>query len=124
VPGYREETGVPADSTTETFAALCLEIANWRWAGVPFYLRTGKRLARELTEVAVTLKPVPQLALVQEGSVGARPNQLVLGIDPDEGASAAGGGEDTRTANAVRPVKMGSSREPHSRSSPRTRTSG
>ena len=53
----------PTDSTTETYAALRLEVDNWRWAGVPFYLRTGKRLARKVTEIAVTLKPVPHLGL-------------------------------------------------------------
>ena len=58
------------DSTTETFAALRLEVDNWRWAGVPFYIRTGKRLARKVTEIAVTLKPVPHLAFSQEGSLG------------------------------------------------------
>ena len=62
VPGYLEEEGVPDDSHTETFAALRLEVDNWRWAGVPIYLRTGKRLARKITEIAVTLKPVPHLA--------------------------------------------------------------
>ena len=59
-----------ADSTTETYAALRLEVDNWRWAGVPFYLRTGKRLARKVTEIAVTLKPVPHLAFSQDGSLG------------------------------------------------------
>ena len=67
VPGYLEEEGVPPDSNTETYAALRLEIDNWRWAGVPFYLRTGKRLARKVTEIAVTLKPVPHLAFQQDG---------------------------------------------------------
>ena len=57
--GYLQEADVPSDSNTETYAALRLEVDNWRWAGVPFYLRTGKRLARKVTEVAVTLKPVP-----------------------------------------------------------------
>ena len=52
VPGYLEEDGVPADSQTETYAALRLEVDNWRWAGVPIYLRTGKRLARKVTEIA------------------------------------------------------------------------
>jgi glucose-6-phosphate 1-dehydrogenase len=60
--GYLEEEGVPDDSSTETYAALRLEVDNWRWAGVPIYLRTGKRLARKVTEIAVTLKPVPHLA--------------------------------------------------------------
>ena len=58
------------DSTTETYAARPAQIDNWRWAGVPFYLRTGKRLARKTTEIAVTLKPVPHLAFQQEGSLG------------------------------------------------------
>ena len=63
VPGYPEEEGVPPDSHTETYAALRLEVDNWRWAGVPFYLRTGKRLARKVTEIAVTLqaRPPPRL---------------------------------------------------------------
>jgi glucose-6-phosphate 1-dehydrogenase len=107
VPGYREEAGIPGDSTTETFAALRLEIANWRWAGVPFYLRTGKRLTRNLTEVAVTIKPVPHLALAQEGSVGARPNQLILGIDPDEDASLLVVAKIPGPRMRLRPVKMG-----------------
>ena len=69
--GYLEEEGVPDDSTTETYAALRLEVDNWRWAGVPIYLRTGKRLARKVTEIAVTLKPVPHLAF-QAGGLGGR----------------------------------------------------
>ena len=87
VPGYLEEEGVPPDSNTETFAALRLEVDNWRWAGVPFYLRTGKRLARKVTEIAVTLKPVPHLAFSQDGSLGVQPNQLVLTLQPNEGVS-------------------------------------
>ena len=61
-PATSRRPGVPPDSNTETYAALRLEVDNWRWAGVPFYLRTGKRLARKVTEIAVTLKPVPHLA--------------------------------------------------------------
>ena len=76
VVGYREEEGVPADSHTETYAAMRLEVDNWRWAGVPFYLRTGKRLARKVTEIAITLRPVPHLGFTQDGSVGVQPNQL------------------------------------------------
>src|ERR1019366_8359147 len=72
VPGYLEEEGVPESSNTETFAALRPEVGNWRWAGVPFYLRTGKRLARKITEIAVTLKPVPHLAFSQDGSLGVQ----------------------------------------------------
>ena len=87
VKGYLEEEGVPQESTTETYAALRLEVDNWRWAGVPIYLRTGKRLARKVTEIAVTLKPVPHLAFREGGSIGVRPNVLVLTVQPNEGVS-------------------------------------
>jgi glucose-6-phosphate 1-dehydrogenase len=106
VPGYVEEPGVPPDSLTETFAALRLEVDNWRWAGVPFYLRTGKRLARKLTEVAVTLKPVPHLAFSQAGSLGVQPNQLVLTIQPNEGVSLSLVAKIPGTRMAIRPVNM------------------
>src|SRR6266571_6152842 len=76
--GYLEEDGVPDDSRTETYAGLKLEVHNWRWAGVPIFLRTGKRLTRKVTEIAVQLKPVPHLAFQSLGSVGVKPNQLVL----------------------------------------------
>jgi glucose-6-phosphate 1-dehydrogenase len=106
VPGYVEEEGVPDDSSTETFAALRLFIDNWRWAGVPFYVRTGKRLARKVTEIAITLNPVPHLAFRQDGSVGVRPNQLVLGIQPNEGVSLSLVAKIPGTRMAVRPVQM------------------
>jgi glucose-6-phosphate 1-dehydrogenase len=106
VPGYLQEQGVPADSSTETFAALRLEVDNWRWAGVPFYLRTGKRLARKVTEIAVTLKPVPHLAFSQQGSLGVQPNQLVLTLQPNEGVSLRLGAKIPGTRMIIRPVKM------------------
>ena len=106
VPGYTEEPGVPPDSTTETFAALRLEVDNWRWAGVPFYVRTGKRLARKITEIAVTLKPVPHLAFSQDGSLGVRPNQLVLTVQPNEGVSLQLGAKIPGTRMVIRPVNM------------------
>jgi glucose-6-phosphate 1-dehydrogenase len=106
VPGYLEEEGVPEGSVTETYAALRLEVDNWRWAGVPFYLRTGKRLARKLTEVAVTLKPVPHLAFSQAGSLGVQPNQLVLTIQPNEGVSLSLVAKIPGTRMAIRPVNM------------------
>src|SRR4051812_16747940 len=74
VEGYHEAEGVPEDSRTETYAALRLEVHNWRWAGVPIFLRTGKRLTRKVTEIAVQLKPVPHLAFQSQGSVGVQPN--------------------------------------------------
>jgi glucose-6-phosphate 1-dehydrogenase len=106
VPGYVDEEGVPDDSNTETFAALRLFVDNWRWAGVPFYVRTGKRLARKVTEIAITLNPVPHLAFRQDGSVGVRPNQLVLGIQPNEGVSLSLVAKIPGTRMAVRPVQM------------------
>jgi glucose-6-phosphate 1-dehydrogenase len=106
VPGYLEEEGVPADSNTETYAALRLEVDNWRWAGVPFYLRTGKRLARKVTEIAVTLKPVPHLAFSQDGSLGVQPNQLVLTVQPNEGVSLRIGAKIPGTRMIIRPVNM------------------
>jgi glucose-6-phosphate 1-dehydrogenase len=106
VPGYLEEEGVAPDSTTETFAALRLEVDNWRWAGVPFYIRTGKRLARKLTEIAVALKPVPHLAFSQDGSLGVRPNQLVLSVQPNEAVSLQLGAKIPGTRMVIRPVVM------------------
>ncbi|MBA2566547.1 MAG: glucose-6-phosphate dehydrogenase [Thermoleophilaceae bacterium] len=104
--GYLQEEGVPGDSTTETYAALRLEVDNWRWAGVPFYLRTGKRLARKVTEIAVALKPVPHLAFRQQGSVGVQPNQLILTMQPNEGVSISLGAKIPGTRMRIRPVNM------------------
>jgi glucose-6-phosphate 1-dehydrogenase len=106
VPGYLEEPGVRPDSNTETYAALRLEIDNWRWAGVPFYLRTGKRLARKITEIAITLKPVPHLAFQQDGSVGVRPNQLILTLQPNEGVALSLGAKIPGSRMRIRPVNM------------------
>jgi glucose-6-phosphate 1-dehydrogenase len=104
--GYLEEEGVPPDSQTETYVALRLEVDNWRWAGVPIYLRTGKRLARKVTEIAVTLKPVPHLAFEAQGSVGVQPNQLILTMQPNEGVSLSLGAKIPGTRMRIRPVNM------------------
>ena len=106
VHGYLDEDGVPDESTTETYAAVRLKIDNWRWAGVPFYLRTGKRLARKVTEIAVTLKPVPHLAFKQSGSLGVEPNQLILSVQPNEGVSLKLVAKIPGARMAVRPVNM------------------
>src|SRR3954451_18208121 len=106
VPGYKEEQDVPQDSETETFAALRLQVQNWRWAGVPFYLRTGKRLARKVTEIAVTLKPVPHMAFQQQGSLGVQPNELILTVQPDEGVSLSLGAKIPGNLMRIRPVNM------------------
>jgi glucose-6-phosphate 1-dehydrogenase len=106
VPGYLDEPGVPPASRTETYAALHLEVDNWRWAGVPMVLRTGKRLARKVTEIAVTLKPVPHLAFREDGSQGVRPNVLVLTVQPNEGVSLSIGAKIPGTRMAIRQVQM------------------
>jgi glucose-6-phosphate 1-dehydrogenase len=83
--GYLGIDGVAADSQTETYAALRLEIENWRWAGVPFFIRTGKRLPVTQTEVRVVFKHPPRLGF---GIVSAEPNQIVVKLDPSTGIQA------------------------------------
>jgi glucose-6-phosphate 1-dehydrogenase len=106
VSGYLEEEGVAPGSQTETYVALRLGIDNWRWAGVPIFLRAGKRLARKTTEIAVTLKPVPHLAFQQSGSLGVQPNQLVLSVQPNEGVSLSLVAKIPGAKMRVRPVNM------------------
>jgi glucose-6-phosphate 1-dehydrogenase len=83
-PGYREESGVSASSCTETYVALQLFVDNWRWAGIPFFLRTGKRLPRRVSEIAVHLKPVPPI-LFNAMEKRLEPDVLMIRIQPDEG---------------------------------------
>jgi glucose-6-phosphate 1-dehydrogenase len=84
VAAYIEEAGIPADSKTETFVALKAEIANWRWAGVPFYLFTGKRLPTRLAEIVIFFRDVPhQIFPLAPGAAGA-PAKLVIRLQPDE----------------------------------------
>jgi len=106
VPGYRQEQGVDPSSRTETYAALRLHVSNWRWAGVPFYLRTGKRLARKVTEIVVTLKPVPHLAFQSSGSIGVQANQIILTVQPDEGVTVSLGAKIPGPTMRIRPVNM------------------
>ncbi len=85
VPGYRDEEGVDPHSTVETYLALRLDIDNWRWAGVPFYVRTGKRMPRRLPEVVLRYTGVPVLPLPADARDSIEPNDLVLRIQPDAG---------------------------------------
>jgi glucose-6-phosphate 1-dehydrogenase len=85
VLAYRDEKGVPHDSMTPTFAALKAEIGNWRWAGVPFYLRTGKRMPRKLTEISIHFKPTPHLMFPLEAPQHLQYNILTFRLQPDEG---------------------------------------
>jgi glucose-6-phosphate 1-dehydrogenase len=85
VPGYREEEGVSKSSTTETFVALRCFVDNWRWAGVPFFLRTGKHLPKRVTEIAIAFKPAPFLPFAQTAVSSLEPNSLIIRVQPDEG---------------------------------------
>jgi glucose-6-phosphate 1-dehydrogenase len=86
-PGYREEPGVAPDSTTETFIAMRLFIDNWRWAGVPFYVRTGKRMPVRITEISIHFREVPRVLFGAFGAARIEPNILALRIQPNEGIS-------------------------------------
>ncbi len=87
VPGYRREDGVKAESTTETYVALKLFVDNWRWSGVPFYLRTGKRLPKRASEIAIIFKEVPEVLFNVNPQAPVEENVLALRIQPDEGLS-------------------------------------
>ncbi len=107
VPAYRAEERVAPDSYTETFAALKLLVDNWRWQGVPFYLRTGKRLARRVTEIAIHFKR-PPVALFRDSHAGGglQPNVLVLRVQPDEGFSLNIESKQPGHSVALQPVAM------------------
>ena len=85
VPGYREEPGVDPQSLTPTFASMKVYIDNWRWQGVPFYLRTGKRLPARISEVVIQFRPVPHQTFPASALLDRRPNRLILSIQPEEG---------------------------------------
>jgi glucose-6-phosphate 1-dehydrogenase len=106
VPGYRSEDGVSPKSQTETYVALKLTVDNWRWAGVPIYIRTGKRLPKRVTEVALQFKAVPHLAFPKAAATGLNPNALVMRIQPDEGVTLRFGAKVPGQAFMVRDVLM------------------
>jgi glucose-6-phosphate 1-dehydrogenase len=106
VPGYRQEPGVPHDSATSTFAAIKLTLDNWRWAGVPFYLRTGKRLARKLTEVAIVFKPTPHRMFRGAGIRPEHHSVLVFELQPNEGIVQTLAAKQPGPDLAVRTVTM------------------
>ncbi len=106
VPGYRQEQGVPPDSTTPTFAAIRAQIDNWRWAGVPFYLRSGKRMARKLTDVTIQFKPTPHLMFPLEGDVPQHSNVLTFRVQPEEGIIQRFVAKQPGPEICMQPVKM------------------
>jgi glucose-6-phosphate 1-dehydrogenase len=106
VKGYLEEDRIPPDSRTETYAAIRVDIDNRRWAGVPFYLRTGKRLARRVTEIALGFKQAPHLPFDKTDTAELGYNALVLRIQPDEGVTMRFGAKVPGTQMEIRQVNM------------------
>ncbi|MBI4584759.1 MAG: glucose-6-phosphate dehydrogenase [Planctomycetes bacterium] len=106
VRAYRDEDRVPKDSATPTYVALRLHIDNWRWAGVPFYLRHGKRLPRRATEIAIQFHTPPMRLFGEASAPAASPNVLILNIQPDEGISLCFGSKVPGPDVRIRQVKM------------------
>ena len=106
VPAYRDEEGVAPGSQTETYVAARLFVDNWRWKGVPFYLRSGKRLAKRATEIAIQFKEVPHLLFGMSNPEGVPPNVLAIRIQPDEGISITFEAKEPGPAMRVQPVNM------------------
>ncbi len=106
VVGYLEEAGIPPTSKTDTFAAIRLDVENRRWAGVPFYLRTGKRLGRRVTEIAIVFKRAPHLPFAQTAVEELGQNAIVLRVQPDEGMTVRFGSKVPGTTMEVRDVSM------------------
>ncbi|HXA49196.1 MAG TPA: glucose-6-phosphate dehydrogenase [Candidatus Acidoferrum sp.] len=105
VPGFRQEPGVDPKSQTNTYVALTLFVDTWRWAGVPFYVRTGKRLAKRVTEIAIQFKSAPLHLFNQDGGEGAV-NLLILRIQPEEGISLKFLSKRPGSGMTLRPVSM------------------
>jgi glucose-6-phosphate 1-dehydrogenase len=106
VKGFLQEEGIPGDTITETYAAVKLEIDTRRWAGVPFYLRTGKRLGRRVTEIAIVFKQAPHLPFETTATEELGRNALVVRVQPDEGVTMRFGSKVPGTAMEVRDVTM------------------
>ena len=106
VPGYRDEKDVTPTSTTETYAAVRLNLDNWRWAGVPFYLRTGKRLPKRTTEISIQFRRPPLEIFKRASQASVAPNLLVVNVQPDEGISLRFETKLPGTRMQIAPVMM------------------
>jgi glucose-6-phosphate 1-dehydrogenase len=106
VPGYKDEIGVSPNSTTETYLAAKLLIDNWRWAGVPFYLRSAKRIPARVTEIAIQFKQIPLSLFNWKNMAGDAPNVLVINLQPNEGITITFGAKTPGPLNQIAPVKM------------------
>ncbi len=120
VPAYRNEPGVAPESRTETFVAMKLEIDNWRWAGVPFYVRTGKRLARRHTEITIQFKRTPLQIFQQTAGHQLRTNQLVIQIQPEEGMMLSFGAKIPGSTVRVGSVDMSCEYAKYFKAEPKT----
>ncbi len=106
IKGYKQEEGVPNNSTTETYLAAKVNIDNWRWSQTPFYLRTGKRLQKRATEIAIHFKQVPLSLFDWKNMAGEAPNVLILRVQPDEGINLTIGAKLPGPVNQIAPVEM------------------
>lgn len=106
VVGYKDESGVPGDSLTETLLAARLYIDNWRWAGVPFFVRSGKRLPARLTEIVIRFRQAPLSLFEWHNLAGDAPNTLVLSLQPNEGITLEFGAKSPGPINQIAAVKM------------------
>ncbi len=106
VLGYKDEPNVPDDSKTETLLAAKFEVDSWRWAGVPFYIRSGKRMPRRITEIAIQFKQVPLPLFGWQNMAGDAPNRLVLNIQPEEGITLSIGAKRPGPINQIEPVQL------------------
>jgi glucose-6-phosphate 1-dehydrogenase len=106
VPGYRQEPGVNPASTTETYVAMRMRLDSWRWAGVPFYLRTGKRLPKRTTEIAIQLRRPPLEIFKRVSTTSVAPNLLIINVQPDEGISVRFEAKLPGTRMQLAPVMM------------------
>ncbi len=106
VPGYRQEPKVSSSSTTESYAALKIAIDNWRWADVPFYVRSGKRLAKRVSEIVIQFRRVPHIVFRKAESSAIQPSVMSMRIQPNEGISIKFNAKYPGTGMQIRPVKM------------------
>jgi len=106
LPAYHDEPNVPKESVTESYVALKMDIQNWRWAGVPFYLRAGKRMAQRLTEVNIVFKEIPPILLRAMARKELEPNVITIRVQPNEGISMRLGAKPPGAVTRVEPVDM------------------
>jgi len=104
--GFREEPGVSPDARTDTYAAVTLFVENWRWAGVPFYLRSGKRLPKRVTDIAVQFNPAPLSLFGEDSAAALSPNLMIVRIQPEEGISLRFQSKQPGSGMTLRPVTM------------------